>query len=51
MGIGPSRLTQLHDSGIRTWNDVIEKASKIPEGLRANLLPEASRALAALEQK
>jgi len=50
IGIGPARLARLHDSGIRTWNDVIENASKIPEGLRANLLSEVSCAVAALER-
>jgi uncharacterized protein YprB with RNaseH-like and TPR domain len=49
-GIGPSRLAQLHDAGIRSWNDVIEHASKIPLGIRENLLSEARRALAALDQ-
>lgn len=50
IGIGPVRLSQLHDAGIRSWHDVIEHASKIPSGIRENLLSEARRAQAALDQ-
>lgn len=48
-GVGPTRLAQLHDIGIRSWNDVIEHASKIPQGIRSNLLSESRRALTALD--
>lgn len=47
-GIGPTRLAQLHGIGIRSWNDVIEHASKIPPGIRSGLLAESRRALDAL---
>jgi len=49
-GIGPVRLSQLHDAGIRSWYDVIEHASKIPSGIRENLLSEVTRAQVALDQ-
>ncbi len=49
-GIGPARLAQLHEAGIRSWNDVIEHPSKIPLGIRPSLLSQAGRALTALDQ-
>ena len=36
--------------GIRSWNDVIRHAAKIPQGIRSNLLSESRRALVALDE-
>ena len=47
VGVGPVRLQQLHDAGIRSWHDVLDRPMAIPSGIRSNLLAEAERSLAA----
>ncbi|MCR9197459.1 MAG: ribonuclease H-like domain-containing protein [Planctomycetaceae bacterium] len=49
-GIGPVRLGQLHEAGIRTWQDVLQQQASISETLRAEVVQEAERCLEALEQ-
>jgi hypothetical protein len=48
-GIGPIRLAELHESGIRCWNDVIEQVERVPTRVRETVVAESHRCLAALE--
>ena len=49
-GIGPVRLGQLHEAGIRTWQDVLQQRASISETLRAEVVQEAECCLQALER-
>ncbi len=49
-GIGPVRLAQLHAAGLRSWMDICDQPSRIPESVRPSLLNEAQQSLAALER-
>lgn len=48
-GIGPVRLGQLHESGVRTWNDAIERPETVPQPVRAEVVAESQRSLSALQ--
>lgn len=50
-GIGPVRLVQLHEAGVRSWNDIVGNADRLPIGLSAPLVEEARRCIAAHEAK
>lgn len=49
-GVGPVRLTQLHDRGVRTWHDVLVDPERIPAPLRETLVAESRQSLEALER-
>lgn len=46
-GIGPARLAALRQAGIRTWQDAIDFADRIPPGLRTSLTASCRRSLQA----
>ncbi len=48
-GVGPVRLSKLHQSGVRTWADVLDCWQRIPDSLRGNLIDESRRCLEALK--
>ena len=47
-GIGPIRLRQIHQSGVRSWSDVLNAPQCLPEWLRNELVAESERCLRAL---
>lgn len=49
-GVGPVRLNQLRQSGVRSWHDVISDPKRIQCGLRDSVLNECLRCLEALER-
>ena len=48
-GIGPIRLARLHEIGVRSWWDVLDRPQRIPAGLRSGLVAESRRCADALE--
>jgi hypothetical protein len=50
-GIGPVRLAKLHESGIRSWTDVVSNAEQLPIGRSSVLAEECRCCLEALEAK
>lgn len=42
-GIGPVRLHQLQDAGVRTWEDVISHPDRLPASLRQTVVEECER--------
>ena len=48
-GIGPIRLAQLHEAGVRSWSDVVSSAAQLPIGRSSPLVEECQRCLEALE--
>ena len=50
-GIGPVRLTQLHERGLRTWQDVLSDPERVPTGVRESLVVESRQSLEALERE
>ncbi len=50
-GIGPARLAQLHEAGVRSWSDVVSNSDQLPAGRKGSLVEECRRCLAALEAK
>lgn len=51
LGIGPVRLGQLHEAGVRSWHDVVERVEQFPIGRSTSLIEECQRCLEALESK
>lgn len=49
-GLGPVRIEMLKQMGILTWQDVLDRPSKLPESLRFDLITECHRCLEALQQ-
>ena len=49
-GVGPARLKQLHELGIRTWHDVVERSDALPGKLRETLVPESVELIEAVER-
>lgn len=47
--IGPARLKKLHASELRTWEDVLQREHELPSGIRAPIVAEVQRCMAALE--
>ena len=43
VGVGPVRLAQLHDGGIRCWDDVLAQPERIPNAIREALVVECQR--------
>lgn len=50
-GIGPVRLAKLHESGIRSWSDVVSNAEQLPIGRSSVLAEECRCCLEALKAK
>lgn len=50
-GIGPVRLAQLHEAGVRSWHDVIENSHRLPIGPSAPLVEECQRCIRALDAR
>ena len=50
-GIGPARLARLHELGIRSWTDVLDRGHGLPFFYRRELIAESRRCLAALEAR
>lgn len=50
-GIGPIRLAELHDAGVRSWHDVLDAPHRIPTGWRANVVSECCRCVDALQSR
>ena len=50
-GIGPRRLARLHEAGVRSWSDVVDRVDQIPIGRSISLVEECRRCLDALELK
>ncbi|MBC8353476.1 MAG: ribonuclease H-like domain-containing protein [Planctomycetes bacterium] len=50
-GIGPVRLAQLHEAGVRSWHDVLRDVERLPIGSSAPLVEECDRCIDALETK
>ena len=50
-GIGPVRLSQLRESGVRSWQDVLHQPDRIPLSVRASVTEESLRCLAALDDQ
>ena len=48
-GIGPARLAQLHDLGIRDWAAAVAHVERIPLSYRDPLVAECRRSLTALD--
>lgn len=49
-GIGPKRLAQLHERGVRSWRDVVADPERLPAPLRDTLVQESRLSLEALER-
>lgn len=49
-GIGPARLAQLQQQGVRQWADIVARADLLPPRLREPCVTEAERCLAALDR-
>lgn len=49
-GIGPTRLQQLQDAGLSTWDDILARPESLPAALAQDVLTEVQRCVAALEQ-
>ena len=47
-GIGPVRLAQLHEAGVRSWHDAVAAPERVAQGLRREILDESERCLQAL---
>lgn len=50
-GIGPVRLAQLHEAGVRSWNDVVSCGEQLPVARSNSLIEESRRCLEALREK
>ncbi|HRX78155.1 MAG TPA: ribonuclease H-like domain-containing protein [Pirellulaceae bacterium] len=50
-GIGPVRLAQLHEAGVRSWSDVVGCGEQLPVRYAAPLIEESRRCLNALETR
>lgn len=50
-GVGQVRLAQLHDAGLRTWDDVIAQPTLVPRAICENVLAECNRSRDAYEQQ
>lgn len=48
-GIGPVRLSQLQNAGIRSWQDAIARPELLPKSLATDVVDESQRCLEALE--
>ena len=48
-GIGPVRLAQLRNEGVKSWNDVLASPERIPSPWRSELIAECQRCQAALD--
>ena len=48
--IGPARLAKLHEAGIRTWQQLINRSEELASGIRAPIIDEALRCQSALEK-
>ncbi|MEZ6130606.1 MAG: ribonuclease H-like domain-containing protein [Planctomycetaceae bacterium] len=48
-GVGPIRLAELQQCGIRTWHDAVACPEQVPGVVRASVVDECRRSLAALE--
>ena len=46
-GIGPVRLHQLQDAGVRTWHDAVDHPDRLPKSLRQTVVEECERCLEA----
>ena len=49
-GLGPARIAALEAQGVRTWDDIVDKSSRLPEALRDDLVREATALIEAHEQ-
>lgn len=49
-GIGPARLQQLADLGIRSWDDATREANRIPGVLRNSIVEEVTRCRRAVDE-
>ncbi len=49
-GLGPIRLNQLSDAGVRSWHDALQMPHLIPLGLRTAVTAECERCLQALTE-
>ena len=49
-GVGPIRLAQLRNAGLRTWHDVVTAPELVPVSLRNHVLEESLRSLQALQE-
>lgn len=49
-GLGPIRLSQLTEAGVRSWHDALQHPHLIPSGLRAAVTAECKRCLQALTE-
>jgi uncharacterized protein YprB with RNaseH-like and TPR domain len=50
-GIGPARITQLHDAGLRTWHDVLATPESVPGSWRSTLVQVCRQSRQALAER